>query len=62
MFGLQAQLDRRQADRPAEKYGIQVVSMGFLTKDDAPVIWRGPMLHGAIQQFFREVAGRISTT
>src|SRR2546423_4024965 len=41
---------------PAEKYGLQVVSMGFLTSDDAPVIWRGPMLHGAIQQFFREVA------
>ena len=29
--------------------------MGFLTGDDAPVIWRGPMLHGVIQQFFREV-------
>jgi ATP-binding protein involved in chromosome partitioning len=29
--------------------------MGFMTSDDAPVIWRGPMLHGAIQQFFREV-------
>jgi ATP-binding protein involved in chromosome partitioning len=41
---------------PAEKYGVQVVSMGFLTSDDSPVIWRGPMLHGAIQQFFRDVA------
>jgi ATP-binding protein involved in chromosome partitioning len=40
---------------PAEKHGVQVVSMGFLTADDAPVIWRGPMLHGAIQQFFRQV-------
>jgi ATP-binding protein involved in chromosome partitioning len=40
---------------PAEKYGLQVISMGFMTSDDAPVIWRGPMLHGAIQQFFREV-------
>ena len=29
--------------------------MAFLTGDDAPVIWRGPMLHGVIQQFFREV-------
>ena len=29
--------------------------MGFLTDDDAPVIWRGPMLHGVIQQFFRDV-------
>src|SRR5438132_15039 len=43
---------------PAEKHGVQVVSMGFLTSDDAPVIWRGPMLHGAIQQFFRDVAWR----
>ena len=41
---------------PAERHGVQVVSMGFLTSDDAPVIWRGPMLHGAIQQFFRDVA------
>jgi len=40
---------------PAEKYGLQVISMALLTEDDAPVIWRGPMLHGAIQQFFREV-------
>ena len=57
MFGLQAQLesDGRHI-RPAEKYGIQVVSMGFLTQDEAPVIWRGPMLHSAIQQFCREVA------
>jgi ATP-binding protein involved in chromosome partitioning len=57
MFGMQAQL---QSDggriRPAEKYGIQVVSMGFLTQDEAPVIWRGPMLHSAIQQFCRDVA------
>ena len=30
--------------------------MAFMTGDDSPVIWRGPMLHGVIQQFFREVA------
>ncbi|HEX5499877.1 MAG TPA: P-loop NTPase [Thermomicrobiales bacterium] len=41
---------------PAVQYGIQLVSMGFLTQDDSAVIWRGPMLHGVIQQFFREVA------
>ncbi|HZR22122.1 MAG TPA: Mrp/NBP35 family ATP-binding protein [Vicinamibacterales bacterium] len=40
---------------PAEKFGLKVISMGFLTQDDAPIIWRGPMLHGALQQFFREV-------
>ena len=57
MLGLQTQLttDGRKIV-PAEKYGLQVVSMGFLTNDDSAVIWRGPMLHGAIQQFFREVA------
>jgi ATP-binding protein involved in chromosome partitioning len=57
MLGLQTQLttDGRRI-LPAEKYGLQVVSMGFLTQEDSAVIWRGPMLHGAIQQFFREVA------
>ena len=59
MLGLQAQLasDGKQI-RPAEKYGLQVVSMGFLTQDEAPVIWRGPMLHSAVQQFFRDVGWR----
>ena len=57
MLGIQTQLttDGKQIV-PAEKYGLQVVSMGFLTQDDAAVVWRGPMLHGAIQQFFRDVA------
>ena len=57
MMGLQTQLTTDgQRIVPAEKYGIQVLSVGFMTGDDAAVIWRGPMLHGAIQQFFREVA------
>jgi ATP-binding protein involved in chromosome partitioning len=59
MLGLNSQLTTDgQRIVPAEKYGVQVISIGFLTSDDAPVIWRGPMLHGAIQQFFREVAWR----
>jgi len=57
MLGLKTQLETDgKKIVPAERYGLQVVSMGFLTQDDAPVIWRGPMLHGAIQQFFRDVA------
>src|SRR4249920_3313064 len=57
MLGMKTQLiTDGQKIVPAEKYGLQVISMGFLTKDDAPIIWRGPMLHGALQQFFREVA------
>jgi ATP-binding protein involved in chromosome partitioning len=56
MLGMKSQLTN-DGDKilPAEKYGLQVISMGFLTTDDAPIIWRGPMLHGALQQFFREV-------
>jgi ATP-binding protein involved in chromosome partitioning len=60
MFGLtgsQMATDGKQIV-PVEKYGVQVVSVGFLTNDDAPVIWRGPMLHQAINQFFKEVAWR----
>ena len=57
MFGLSTQLTTDgQKIVPAEKYGVQVVSIGFMTNDDAPIIWRGPMLHQAVQQFFREVA------
>jgi ATP-binding protein involved in chromosome partitioning len=56
MLGMKTQLATDgQKIVPAEKYGLQVISMGFLTADDAPIIWRGPMLHGALQQFFREV-------
>ena len=56
MLGMKSQLvTDGQKIVPAEKYGLQVISMGFLTQDDAPIIWRGPMLHGALQQFFKEV-------
>lgn len=56
MLGLQTQLTTDgEKIVPVEKYGIQLVSMGFLAGDDAPVIWRGPMLHGVIGQFFRDV-------
>jgi ATP-binding protein involved in chromosome partitioning len=56
MLGMRARL-QTDGDKiiPAERYGMQVISLAFLADDDAPVIWRGPMLHGAIQQFFRDV-------
>jgi ATP-binding protein involved in chromosome partitioning len=59
MLGIRAQLTTDgEKIIPAEQYGIQLVSMAFMTNDDSPVIWRGPMLHGAIQQFFRQVRWR----
>ncbi|MBI5959904.1 MAG: Mrp/NBP35 family ATP-binding protein [Chloroflexi bacterium] len=41
---------------PFEAFGLKVMSMGFLADPNTPVIWRGPMLHGAIRQFFSDVA------
>lgn len=40
---------------PPESHGVKVMSMGFFVPDETPVVWRGPMVHGAIQQFFRDV-------
>lgn len=40
---------------PVERFGLKLVSMGFLTDDDSPVIWRGPMVHGIVQQFLSDV-------
>ena len=40
---------------PLQKFGVKVMSMGFLTEEDTPVIWRGPMLHSVIQQFVHQV-------
>ena len=41
--------------QPLSNYGVRVMSMGFLTDEDTPLIWRGPMLHSVIQQFVRQV-------
>jgi ATP-binding protein involved in chromosome partitioning len=41
--------------QPLEKYGVRLMSMGFLNPGDKPLVWRGPMLHSVIQQFLRGV-------
>jgi ATP-binding protein involved in chromosome partitioning len=41
--------------QPIEKYGVRLMSMGFLNPGDKPLVWRGPMLHSVIQQFLRGV-------
>ncbi len=40
---------------PVERYGVKIISMGFLQRSTAAVIWRGPMVSKAIQQFIRDV-------
>ncbi len=41
--------------RPAESYGIKTISIGFFLEEETPVIWRGPMVAGLIDQFLRDV-------
>ncbi len=40
---------------PAESHGVKLISMGFFVPEETAVVWRGPMVHTAIQQLFRDV-------
>jgi ATP-binding protein involved in chromosome partitioning len=40
---------------PPSAHGVKVISIGMFTKDNTPVVWRGPMLHRALQQFLADV-------
>jgi ATP-binding protein involved in chromosome partitioning len=40
---------------PVERFGVKVISMGFFVEDNAPIIWRGPMLGKMLNSFFSEV-------
>lgn len=40
---------------PPIAHGVKVMSIGFFVSEDSPVMWRGPMIHGAMQQFLRDV-------
>jgi ATP-binding protein involved in chromosome partitioning len=41
--------------QPLDQFGVRLMSMGFLSPGDKPLVWRGPMLHSVIQQFLRGV-------
>ncbi len=45
-----------QSVAPFEKYGVKLMSLGFLIEIDTPVIWRGPMVYKALMQLLGEVA------
>jgi Mrp family chromosome partitioning ATPase len=38
---------------PVERYGVKLISMGFFLTNKTPVIWRGPMVMGAVRQFLK---------
>ena len=44
-----------QRMKPVEKHGVALMSIGFIAGEDAPVVWRGPLLGQAVQQFLQRV-------
>ena len=57
MMGTKEKKPTTEGDRvfPVEKDGIKIMSMGYLVPENQPVIWRGPMVHGALTQFLNQV-------
>ncbi len=52
----QPQILKGKTLKPMEGYGLKVMSMGFMVDEETPVIWRGPMVVGALNQMLRDVA------
>lgn len=57
MFGLPAgfQANSEQGLHPVERYGVKLISIGFLLPPGAPVVWRGPMIGTGVKQLIRDV-------
>lgn len=61
MMGLQT-VNPQTAAFPIEKFGLRLMSMGFLVPATQAVIWRGPMVHRAVTQFLTEIDwGQLDT-
>src|SRR3981081_2808439 len=58
LFGLRGKprLSGARMLEPMERFGVKVMSIGFLVEEDLAMIWRGPMVISAITQMLREVA------
>ncbi len=56
MMGVRKQPEQQDGKLlPAESFGVKLISMSFFVSEETAVVWRGPMVHSAIQQFFRDV-------
>lgn len=57
MLGVEGQPKASPNNRitPLERYGVKVISIQFFVPEGQPVVWRGPLVGGAIQQFLRDV-------
>jgi len=63
MFGVHEQpeitdVEGRRMIIPLQRHGLKIMSLGFLQPEDAPVIWRGPLVMKAVRQFLRDVDWR----
>lgn len=59
MFGITGEKPRVSQERkilPLEKYGVKLLSMGFMVDPNQAVIWRGPMVSSAVKQFLNDTA------
>ena len=57
MFGLPAgfQANSEQGLHPIQRYGVKLISIGFLLPPGSPVVWRGPMIGSGVKQLLRDV-------
>ena len=57
MFGLSAgfQAQSEQGLHPVERYGVKLISLGFLLPPNSPVVWRGPMIGSGVRQLLHDV-------
>jgi ATP-binding protein involved in chromosome partitioning len=58
LFGLtgKPEVSEGRIIQPLQAYGLKIMSMGFLVSEQTAMVWRGPMVAGAVQQMLREVA------
>lgn len=57
MLGLEAEKPSVRGEKilPLEVFGLRVMSMGFMVEPEKAIVWRGPMVHGVVQQFLSQV-------
>lgn len=55
MFGISCPIDQTTTPLPIEKYGLKLMSMGFVVPPEKAVIWRGPMVDRALRQFLEQL-------
>lgn len=55
MLGIHETYDLQNTQWPLEKYGLQLISMGFMVKPETAMIWRGPMVHRYLTAFLTQI-------